>query len=139
MKTQSTDFGIFVGLLNKTNATKYSVKQAQSNPAIVAMFTSIQGVILGAPVSTQSTKSKSWTITHLETATNCRALVYKFLKNIGPSTRQEIASFTSLRLSSVCGRVNELIADNKLVVIGTVIDPNSNREVELIAVKSEDL
>jgi hypothetical protein len=41
--------------------------------------------------------------------------VYAYLGGSYPLTRSEISQFTGLRLSSVCGRVNELIGAKMLI------------------------
>lgn len=49
-------------------------------------------------------------------------------------TRAELAVKTGLRLSSVCGRVNELIALGQLKTVGRAYDPNTNRNVNLVGI-----
>lgn len=48
-------------------------------------------------------------------------------------SRSEIAKITGLRVSSVCGRVNELIKMNLVVVSGTAWDAETQRNVEAVA------
>lgn len=48
-------------------------------------------------------------------------------------SRSEIAKITGLRVSSVCGRVNELIKMNLVVVSGTAWDEETKRNVEAVA------
>lgn len=52
-----------------------------------------------------------------------------------PMTRAELAAALGLRLSSVCGRVNELMTANRLVVAGTKYDKDTKRNVEMVALK----
>jgi hypothetical protein len=39
---------------------------------------------------------------------------------------------TGLRLSSVCGRVNELIEEGRVIVCGTTYDATTARNVETV-------
>lgn len=49
-----------------------------------------------------------------------------------PMTRSELAKATKMRLSSVCGRVNELIEAGEVAVSGTVWDSETERNVEAV-------
>ncbi len=52
-----------------------------------------------------------------------------------PMTRAELAAVLGLRLSSVCGRVNELLASGLVVVAGTKFDAETKRNVETVSLK----
>jgi predicted transcriptional regulator len=47
-------------------------------------------------------------------------------------SRSQLAEVTGMRLSSVCGRVNELLEDGKLIVAGKVFDRVTERNVETL-------
>lgn len=49
-----------------------------------------------------------------------------------PMSRAELARVTGLRLSSVCGRVNELIEEGRVIVCGTTYDATTARNVETV-------
>jgi len=49
-----------------------------------------------------------------------------------PITRAELAKHTGLRLSSVCGRVNELIKKGYVIVQGVKHDDQTDRNVDLL-------
>lgn len=76
-----------------------------------------------------TTKSKS-----LKSLGNTTALQEKILTCLDeePLTRSEIATKTNLRMSSVCGRVNELINKDQVQVVGEKQDEDSGRWVELV-------
>jgi len=50
-----------------------------------------------------------------------------------PISRSEIAERTGLRLSSVTGRVNELLKEGRIEVTGEKLDKNSDRRVETLS------
>jgi DNA-binding Lrp family transcriptional regulator len=60
------------------------------------------------------------------------------LKQEGDLTRAELAIATGMRVSSVCGRVNELLKINVLKISGTKEDEESKRMVECISLVNED-
>ena len=47
----------------------------------------------------------------------------------GPATRAELAERTGLRLSAICGRVNELLARDLIEEFDKVTDPTSQKRV----------
>lgn len=47
----------------------------------------------------------------------------------GPGTRAELAERTGLRLSAICGRVNELLARDLIEEFDKVTDPTSQKRV----------
>ncbi len=63
-----------------------------------------------------------------------QALVLGCVGMNGVMTRAEIAAHTGMRLSSVCGRVNELIDRKLLEEFGTVKDKVSGKEVGTVRV-----
>lgn len=57
------------------------------------------------------------------------------LELLGPATRAEIARRTGLRVSAVCGRVNELIKAGIVEEFTRVPDPDTLRPVWALRVK----
>lgn len=51
-----------------------------------------------------------------------------------PLTREDIATNTNLKLSSVCGRVRELLDAGRLVVVGGRKDTATGREQQLLGI-----
>ncbi|MGF6549338.1 hypothetical protein [Paraburkholderia youngii] len=49
-----------------------------------------------------------------------------------PLTREDIAAITNLKLSSVCGRVRELLDAGRLVVVGTRKDLATQTKQQLL-------
>ncbi|MBB5444625.1 MULTISPECIES: hypothetical protein [unclassified Paraburkholderia] len=49
-----------------------------------------------------------------------------------PLTREDIAAITNLKLSSVCGRVRELLDAGRLVVVGTRKDLATHTKQQLL-------
>lgn len=81
----------------------------------------------------QSTKTRSLEKTRKTTLAPVRARVLATLREAdAPLTRFEIASRSGLRLSSVCGRVNELIADRFVRIAGEKLDTETDRHVETL-------
>ena len=60
--------------------------------------------------------------------------IYNAIKRLSRTTRAELSAVTGLRLASVCGRVNELIAAGKIKENGLITDPNTNKTVSLLEV-----
>ncbi len=56
----------------------------------------------------------------------------------GPSSRNVIAQVTGLKMSSVCGRVNELLHTGRIRVAGAEYDGETNRVVETLALSSNE-
>jgi DNA-binding IclR family transcriptional regulator len=69
-----------------------------------------------------------------ETAETRRQQILDALFLKPPMTRAELARATGMRLSSVCGRVNELIAEGKVRVDGTAYDAETQRHVEAVTI-----
>ena len=81
-----------------------------------------------------STKLDSLFATETTTSKRQEEIVCALLMR-QPLTRAELADLLGLRLSSVCGRVNELLKAGRVVVAGTKFDEETKRNVELIALK----
>lgn len=80
-----------------------------------------------------STRSESLEITR-ETAATRRQQILDALFMSPPLSRSELAAKTGMRLSSVCGRVNELLDEGRIVVDGTTYDPATQRHVETLTI-----
>ncbi len=53
-------------------------------------------------------------------------------------TREDIAARTNMKLSSVCGRVRELLDDKRLAVFGKRKDPHMRAAQQLIGLPEQD-
>lgn len=73
-----------------------------------------------------------------QTAQQVQAKIYSAVSiSDVPLSRKEISERTDLRLSSVCGRVNEMILKGTLKVSGTKWDKDSQREVQTLEVSND--
>ncbi len=54
---------------------------------------------------------------------------------VSPMSRREISRVTGHRLSSICGRVKELIDEGVLHVVGTKFDDETERNVEIVEMR----
>ena len=64
-----------------------------------------------------------------------RAQIYEFMKKRpNGATRQEISRALGEPINSVCGRVNELVAQGYLAVIGTKKDAVTGHSAEILKV-----
>lgn len=48
-------------------------------------------------------------------------------------SRKQLSDLTGIRLSSICGRVNELLHAGSIEEVGTVFDTESQRNVKCLA------
>lgn len=134
-------FGIFVGLYNKLNSTKFSVEQALQEDALVDTYFTISDTLTKADATNKptskptvkSTKALSYEQFKEENGDSVAHLIYNHLNTNGFLSRREIATQLKLRLSSVCGRIAELEEAGLVYVCGTKLDTDSNRMVELIS------
>lgn len=85
--------------------------------------------------SHNETKAKSFK--QLAGVTEKHKLILKALED-QELTRAELAIICNLRLSSICGRVNELLKADLIVVSGTKEDISSGRMVQCISLVSCD-
>lgn len=130
-------FGIFVGLANKVNATKVSVASALQDADYIDAFNdSLAAIAKKAGKSVKSnttTKARSYKRISGEAGKGVRAAILSYLmKNPGKS-RSEIASDLNIRLSTVCGQANVLKNTYLIHVVGEKIDESSGRSVEALA------
>ena len=65
------------------------------------------------------------------------AAVLDSLHIYGPGTRSNLVGRTGLKINVVCGRVNELIKAGAVETCGTELDPNTNKNVQLLRVKGD--
>lgn len=80
-----------------------------------------------------NTKRESYERTKKEgKATRQQDKVLELLQDVGPLCREEIATLANIRISSACARVNELIRERKVSVIGTKWNPHTQRNVEAV-------
>lgn len=70
-----------------------------------------------------------------DTAEPVRRRVYAAIVKLGKCTRREIAEATAIELSSVCGRVKELLDDKMIFECNqTKVNPHSNVKNQLLTV-----
>ena len=63
------------------------------------------------------------------------AIVYYYIMAHSNCTRRQIEKETGISISSVCGRVNRLIEDNKITVKGVGICPVTQEKAELLVIE----
>lgn len=80
----------------------------------------------------QSTKSESLAKTQSSKARSYAVIKHALHVN-GPLSRSQLSEVTSLKLSSVCGRVNELIKAGILIEAGKIFDKATERNVTTVA------
>lgn len=79
-----------------------------------------------------STKTDSLVATRSTlSASQARIMDALFMRSL---SRAQLADATGMRLSSVCGRVNELLAKERLAIKGTAWDDETRRNVELVGI-----
>lgn len=78
-----------------------------------------------------STKYASYLRT-IDTLGEKQRLVYEAIDRHRGASRSELATLTGLRLSSVCGRVNELVASGMVRPCGVKWDADTARNVETL-------
>ena len=122
----------FDGTLAKECANVQSVASKISTKLELDSFDEAVEATLTEP----TTKRMSYDITKITNLTQVQQLILRTLQEVGkPVSRQELANLTDLRLSTVCARVNELIADFAIEKVGRKKDANSGRTVETIAIR----
>jgi len=127
-------FGIFVGLYNRTTGNKLSVKNALKNNDLVALYDSVATLLKGnteTNVCQDSTQLRSLNMVNLS---DKRKQVYDFIAGNPGLSRKQIAQKTGLLLQSICGRVNELVELDLIYVSGETFDTDTDRYVETLKV-----
>lgn len=142
-------FGIFVGLHNKLNNTNLSVEDALWTSDMVEAYQAVSGIVkatTGSKTTTvakksqakstgkpKSTKRLSYEQFQVENGTSVAHAIYKEMKKQGTAfSRIEIAKALGIRLSTVCGQIFAMEEAGLVRVVGTKIDADSNRKVELL-------
>lgn len=133
-------FGVYVGLFNKSQGTKLSVKAALKVPELVNLFELVcraQGVINEKikPQNTQSTRSKSYSLLDIPKIDN---EIYQFIQKNPGWSRSEISNKTGIRLQTVCGAAKRLLDNSLIFVSGTQKDLETGREVELLTTTTSE-
>ena len=127
------DFGVFVGLFNRTTQANISVKNALQNKDLIALFemtrNSMDLSIVTGKVQDTSTKKRSYQKTNMG---RNRARVYDYVLKNPNSTRKEISNGIGMRIQSVCSAVNPLVNKGLLYVSGEVYDAETDRMVETL-------
>lgn len=82
-----------------------------------------------------STKSESFQKVSA-TKAKTTAQIKLAIATLGKATRAEIANATGLKLSSVCGRINEMKEVGMIVVTGKKFDLETERNVEVVELRS---
>lgn len=63
-----------------------------------------------------------------------KRVILESIKECSPVTRYQLSVLTGYRLSTVCGRVNELLKDNFIKVSGSARDVQTNKIVETLTI-----
>lgn len=79
------------------------------------------------------TKKRSYYAT-LPESSRRRGQIMDALREHGPMTRAQLAKATKIRLSSVCGRVRELLDSKVIYVSGEAWDEDTKRSVEQLSI-----
>jgi len=135
-------FGIFIGLYNRLNGTKLTVRSASKNSVLVSLFESTQ-LTLGqvhtlslaqdeVACQANSTKSRSYSLLDMP---GVDGNIYYLLKRSTSLSRADIALALNMRLQTVCGAVKRLIDNGLVVVNGEKLDTQTNRHVETLTNK----
>lgn len=151
-----TSFGIFVGFYNKVNNTTMSVEDALHNDDMLPLYFAMSNdlkegvasttqnnttaiVPVGQPNYTKrvgkpkSTKRLSYEQFQVENGTSVAHAIYKEMRKQGQAmSRIEIARALNIRLSTVCGQIFAMEEAGLVQCVGTKVDPDSNRKVELL-------
>lgn len=146
-------FGIFVGLYNRLNNTSFSVEQALWKTEILDKYTAVSFFLQGnssvfsitAPKKfkrvkierkPKTTKTISYQDFQTEHGTSVAYCIYKFLKQQNePFSRAEIAKQMGIRLSTVCGQIFSMEEAGLVTVVGTKLDEESQRTVEILVAR----
>lgn len=65
--------------------------------------------------------------------------VYSVISKLGPISRNDIAKSADLRINSCTARVNELLKEGLIEVIGYGYDEETDRNVELLVITTESV
>lgn len=131
--TQDKEFGIFVGLYNAVNNTKYSVKKAKTDKVVWDLFLDSKSRIeVTKPQINTSTKRSSYNQLNIP---KVDLQVLTSIKNNPNISRYLLAKDVGKRLSTVCGAVRRLLDADLILVSGAIVDPETNRKVESLIVK----
>ena len=140
-------FGIYVGFYNKINGPALSVEQALWEDSILVAYqvsamtvrnTNKANGIPKAPAKAaskapKSTKRLSYEAFKAENGTSVAHVIYSALKTSSePMSRADLAATLKIRLSTICGQVVPLEEAGLIQVVGSKIDADSNRTVELL-------
>ena len=71
-------------------------------------------------------------------STTQRVRILNYIRGVAPVTRQQICRDLRININAVCGRVNELICDGFVYVIGTKECPVTGRIAEMIVPMKKD-
>jgi len=87
---------------------------------------------------TETSRAAYWSLVGEHKLQPMQEKILDLLCDNVPRTRKEIRDATGLELSSVCGRINSLIALGVLSVVGYCLDKKTNKRQELIGFKQPD-
>lgn len=134
-------FGVFVGMYNKVNGTKLSVKQALKLPVLISLFeTTAKAITVTHDVFTgqqaasmpgESTRLRSYKKTDIG---HLQQVVLDHVQANPDCTRREISNATGVYLNSTTARVRELIDDGLVYVSGEKHDHETDRDVETLRI-----
>lgn len=87
------------------------------------------------PIKKQSTKALSLEATQKDKAQTEMKIRSALASSETPLSRKDLSERTGLRLSSVCGRINEMVSNGSVVVVDTKWDKDSQRQVQTLKLK----
>lgn len=134
-------FGIFVGLYNRTNDTSLSVKQAAMIEDLVKTFNMSIHLLSRAHTvvskdsnfkSKTSTKMKSYSLLDIP---KVDGEVLEYIQNNPGESRMDIANGMGIRMSTVCGAIYRLSHNSFVYISGVKIDSETKRKVEVITAR----
>lgn len=79
------------------------------------------------------TQSDAYHAMSVKTLSAKQRMVIDALEHRSPLTREDIAAITNMKLSSVCGRVRELLDAERLLVVGSRKDLATQTSQQLLA------
>jgi hypothetical protein len=133
-KQHKKTFGVFVGLFNRLTGSKFSVEHAFRNDYLRNKYFNtmldIRQDVIQKPEIILAVSTRNESLQTVDVGDSTRKVLNALQsKNY---TRAEVSEATGLRLSSVCGRVNELIQEGLVVVKGYKTDHKTNKKVEIV-------
>lgn len=133
------EFGVFVGLYNKSNNTNYSVKYALANQYMVKTFFACREALTQCHTKAVTTHKISTNLsTKRESLYKLNIpevdwTIYQYIKDNPGLSREDIAQHTEYKVSTVCGAINRLMIEDMVFVCGYKKDPHTGRRVQVLS------